>query len=361
MAKFLAKHGRLVAVLLGLAVIAWFLYLLRIVILPFILGVVMAYVLMPIVAWLEKRLPGPAGWLRFRRTAAILVVFLILGGLIAAFSYYIVTLVLEISPLMLQHAPYFFAQSTLRIQEWLEVVRQQLPPEVRTQIDQALVDAGIALGNQVRDTFLKGISFVPQTFTLILGLGALPLFLFYFMKDSEKLKQSFYTALPGKIGEHARNLVSIVEKVLGRWIRAQLMLGLVVGYFAFVGLLILDIPYAPALALLAGIGEMIPTLGPWLSGGVSAIVTLAIAPEKTLWVILIFLVIQLSENTLLVPRIHGAYLNIHPAILLVLLVLGVYLAGFWGLLLAAPLTATIVEIVKYLRDYYEKGKGTASN
>jgi predicted PurR-regulated permease PerM len=138
------------------------------------------------------------------------------------------------------------------------------------------------------------------------------------------------------------------------------MLGLIVGYFAFVGLLILGIPYAPALALLAGIGEMIPTLGPWISGGVSAIVTLAIAPDKTLWVILIFLVIQLFENTLLVPRIHGAYLNIHPAILLFLLVVGAYVAGFWGLLLAAPLTATIVAIVKYIRDYYEKGKSEDS-
>jgi len=360
MGKLLSKHGRLALVVLGIAVIAWLLYMLRIVIFPFILGLVMAYVLMPIVTWLEKHLPSPRGWLQFRRTAAILIVFLVLGGLIAAFSYYIVTLVLDITPLLLEHAPYFFAQSTLRIQETLEVFRQQLPPEVRTEIDKALVNAGISLGNQVRDAFARSIAFVPQTFTIILGLGALPLFLFYILKDSRRLKHSFGAALPGKIGEHARNIGSIIEKVLGRWIRAQLMLGLIVGYFAFVGLLILGIPYAPALALLAGIGEMIPTLGPWISGGVSAIVTLAIAPDKTLWVILIFLVIQLFENTLLVPRIHGAYLNIHPAILLFLLVVGAYVAGFWGLLLAAPLTATIVAIVKYIRDYYEKGKSEDS-
>ena len=78
------------------------------------------------------------------------------------------------------------------------------------------------------------------------------------------------------------------------------------------------------------------------------IVTLAVAPEKTIWVALLFLVVQLVENTLLVPRIQGAYLRIHPAIVIMLLVLGAYIAGFWGLILAVPLTATIVEIYKYL-------------
>lgn len=334
----------------------WLVYLLRMAILPFILGLVIAYVLMPIVSWLEKRLPSPKDWFQFRRISAILIVFVVLTGLIGAFSYYIVTLVIDISPLLLEHAPYFFAQSTLRIQEWLEVLRQQLPLEMRQEIDKALVDAGIALGNNIRDAFLRGVSFVPQTFSILLGLGALPLFLFYTMKDSERLKRAFYSAFPVRAAEHARNIMAIVEKVLGSWIRAQLMLGLIVGYFAFVGLLILEIPYAPALALLAGIGELIPTLGPWISGAISTIVTLAIAPDKVIWVILIFLVVQLSENTLLVPRIHGAYLNIHPAVLIVLLVVGAYIAGFWGLLLAAPLTATAVEIAKYIRDYYQKSQ-----
>lgn len=359
MSKFLAKHGRLAVVLLGMAVIAWLFYLLRIAVIPFVLGLVAAYVLMPIVSWLEKRLPGPSteGWLQLRRTAAILAVFLALGGLLAALSYYIVTLVIDITPLLLEHAPYFFAQSTVRLQEALDVVRQQLPPDIRAEMDQALVDAGVNLGNQVRDTFMRSMAFLPQTFPIILGLGALPLFLFYIMKDSQRLKQSFAYALPGKMGEHARAIGSIIERVLGRWIRAQLMLGLIVGYFAFVGLLILGIPYAPALALLAGVGELIPTLGPWISGGVAAIVTLAIAPDKTLWVIAIFLIVQLSENTLLVPRIHGAYLRIHPAILLFLLVVGAYVAGFWGLLLAAPLTATVAAIVRYVRDYSQQASG----
>ena len=115
------------------------------------------------------------------------------------------------------------------------------------------------------------------------------------------------------------------------------------------------------LALLAGIGELIPTLGPWISGAIVAIVTLAVAPDKVVWVILIFLVIQLLENNLLVPRIQGGFLHIHPAVLIALLVIGAYIAGLWGLLLAAPLTATGMEIYKYVHRQYQEAEKTSES
>jgi len=85
-----------------------------------------------------------------------------------------------------------------------------------------------------------------------------------------------------------------------------------------------------------------------IGGAAAGIVALAVVPEKAIWVALLFLMVQLLEGTLLVPRIQGAYLRIHPAIVIVLLVLGAYIAGFWGLLLAVPLTATAVGIYKYV-------------
>ena len=115
----------------------------------------------------------------------------------------------------------------------------------------------------------------------------------------------------------------------------------------------MQVPFAVALALLAGLTELIPTLGPWIGGGVAVIVTLAMAPEKAIWVAVLFVGVQLVENNLLVPKIQSAYLRIHPAIMILLLVFGAYIAGFWGLLLAGPLVATLVEIFKYVRDCYQ--------
>lgn len=354
MTNILGKHWRLVSLVLGIIIVFWVLYLLRIAIFPFVLGLVLAYLLLPVISWLEKRFPRQGSWLGFKRVFSILIVFIVLLSLVAAFSYFIVTAVIDASLVLAESAPHLIGQSLYQIQQWLEIVRQQFPPEIRQEVDKALLEAGIALGDSIRDAFVKGISFIPRTFSIFLGLAALPLFLFYTLKDSERLKRGLYSGLTPGIAKHIRNITGIIERVLGRYIRAQLMLGLIVAYFCFIGLLILKIPFAPVLAILAGIGELIPTLGPWISGAVVVVVTLAVAPEKVIWVIILFLAIQLVENSLLVPRIQGGYLRLHPAVMIFLLVLGAYVAGFWGLLLAGPLTATGVEIYKYVRQCYQE-------
>ena len=348
MTNTFGKYWRLVSLVLGIIIAFLVLYLLRMAILPFIVGLVLAYLLMPVIFWIETKLPRQGDWLQAKRIFSIIIVFAVLLGLIAASSYYIVTVVLNASLILLENAPYFILG---RIQEWLDVIRQQFPPEIQTQVDKALLEAGLELGNTIRDAFAKGITFVTRTFSIMVGLAALPLFLFYTMKDSEKLKEAFYSTFTPRFAEHIRNIILIIERVLGRYIRSQLTLGLIVASFSFVGLWILGIKYYPTLAILAGIGELVPILGPWISGAITIIVTLAVAPEKVIWVILLCLVVQLVENTLLVPRIQGGYLHIHPAVIVVLLVLGAYIAGFWGLLLAAPLTATTVAIYKYAHHH----------
>ena len=356
MTNMLIKHWRLVSLVLGIIVVLWVLYLLRTVALPFASGLVLAYLFMPFVSWLERKLPRQGKWTGFKRVFSVLIVFILLISIVGGFSYFIVTAIVDASMVLLESAPDIISRSVYQIQKWLEGLRQQFPPEIRQELDKALIEGGATLGHSIRDAILGGIPSMPRTFSTIFGFAALPFFLFYIMKDSEKLKRGFAAALTPGVAEHARNIVSIVERVLGRYIRAQLMLGLVVAYLSFIGLLLLGIQFAPVLALLAGVGELSPTLGPWISGAIAVIVTLAIAPEKTIWVAVLFLSIQLIENNFLVPRIQSAYLRIHPAIMIVLLVFGAYIAGFWGLLLIGPLAATAVEISKYVRQQYEVEK-----
>ena len=344
------RHWRLISFVLGLIIVFWLLYALRNAIIPFVLGLVLAYLLLPVISWVERKLPRQDKWQQTKRVFLIILVFILLLGLIGFFLYFVVVAVIDAFRIIVNNAPQYISQSLLTLQEWAETFRLQFPSEMRQQVDEFILDAGAALGNLIRDAFTRGISFIPTTFSLMLGFGALPIFLFYILKDSEKLSKGFYSALSPWVAEHIKNIVAIIERVLGRYIRAQLVLGLVVAYFIFIGLLVLGMSsVAPVLAVFAGLTELIPILGPWIGGVVAVIVTLAIAPEKVIWVALLFLVVQLLENSLLVPRIQGGYLHIHPAILVVLLVLGAYIAGFWGILLIAPLTATIVEIYKYVR------------
>lgn len=354
------RHQHLIVFLLGIIVVFCLLYVLRSAIFPFVLGLVFAYLFLPVISLVEERLPRQGKWQQTKRVCLIILLYLVILGLVAFFSYYVVTAVINAFSVLLQNAPQYISRGILSLQEWTEVFRQQFPPEMQQQVDKFILDAGTALGNAVRDVFLRGVSFVPTTFSLVFGFVALPIFLFYILKDSEKLNKSFYSALSPWAAEHTKNIVSIIERVLGRYIRAQLVLGFIVAYFCFIGLLILRIPFAPVLAVFAGITELIPILGPWIGGAAAVIVALATAPEKAIWVALLYFFVQLLENSLLVPRIQGGYLRIHPAVAMVLLVLGAYIAGFWGLILAVPLTATIVEIYKYVRQSLKTEESTKS-
>ncbi len=352
MTNTLVKHWRLIALALGIVLVLWILYLWRIFVLPFAIGLIIAYLLMPVVSWLERNIPPRNKWPGFKRVFSVLIAFLLLICLIGGFTYIVVSAVIDASVMLVENAPYFIGQSLARVQQWFQGVIENLPVEIQQEVSQELVEGGVSLGKSIRDYLLRSVPSIPRTFSTILGFAVLPFFLFYILKDSERLKKSLTSALPPKVAGHGRDILTIVERVIGRYIRAQLMLGVIVGYCSFIGLLLLKIPFSPALALLAGVTELVPTLGPWIGGGVAVIVALAMAPEKAIWVAVLYLGIQLVENNLLVPKIQSAYLHIHPAVMIVLLVFGAYIAGFWGILLIGPVTALLVEIFKYVRDNY---------
>jgi len=318
--------------------------------LPFICGLVLAYLLYPLISWLEKKLPGQGRWLSARRASLIALIFIITLALVGVFTFYIIAGVVSSFSILLKNAPQYFTEGLQTFHEWLQSFQRWFPPETQQQVGGIAQDAGTSLGNAMRSAFGKGLSYISSTFGFILGFVALPVFLFYILKDWEKLSSSFYSAFSPQMAVHVRGVVAVIDEVLGRWIRAQLVLSATVAVLCFIGLAALGITLAPALAAFQGMMEFVPILGPWIGGAVGVIVVLAIAPDKAIWAAIVYLAVQLLENILLVPRIHGTYMRIHPAMILVLLPLGAYVAGLWGIILIVPLTATAVELYKYARQ-----------
>jgi predicted PurR-regulated permease PerM len=349
------RNWRLIVFVLGIIIAFWLVYILRSVLLPFICGLVLAYLLHPIVSWLERKLPGKSRWLSARRGSFIAGLFIIILVVVGILAFYIVTGVVSSFSILVKNAPQYFSEGFQTLKGWLEGFQRWLPPEM--QQAGGFQDAGTILGNAMRSAFGKGLSYISGTFGLILGFVALPVFLFYILKDWGKLSSGFYSAFSPQMAEHVRGVVGVINTVMGRWIRAQLVLSAAVAVLCFIGLAALGITLAPALAVLQGIMEFVPILGPWIGGAVGVIVILAIAPQKVIWAVGVYLVVQLLENIFLVPRIHGGYLKIHPAMILVLLTLGAYIAGLWGIILIVPLTATVVEIYKYVRDNIKVNEG----
>jgi predicted PurR-regulated permease PerM len=354
MLSHLTRHRGLIVFTLGIVAIFIIFYALRMAILPFVVGLALAYILIPFITWAENHLPRPGRYMRLKRVSLVVFCFLAIIALMGTFIYVFSTALVNSFQSLLTAAPEYLSGSFGQVQAWLDRVISSLPADISRQIDGILQNAGETFSNTVNDFFQTGVGGIQNAFSVVLGFAALPIFLFYFMKDHELVQRSFYAAFSPWLAMHIRNIVEIIERVLGRYIKAQLLLGAIVAYITFLGLFALnvwpdDTGILLALALLAGLTEMIPTVGPWIGGIVAVVFTLAVAPDKVLWVAILYLGVQLIENNLLVPRIQGGYLRIHPAAAIMLLVIGAYVAGFWGLLLAVPLTATVIEIYKYLR------------
>jgi predicted PurR-regulated permease PerM len=341
------RQWRLLVFILGVVITFSLLYIFWRVLLPFVVGLVLAYLLYPLIAWLEKKMPVQGRWLPARRASLITLVFIVILVVVGLLAFYIFTGVVSSFSVLLKNAPQYFSEGLKAVQGWLDTLQRLLPPETLSQTGDLAQNAGTTLGNAMRNVFVRGVSVVTSTFGVIISFIALPVFLFYILKDWEKLKSGFYSAFSTPVAVHVRGFVGVIDKVLGRWIRAQLVLSATVAILVFIGLAALGITLAPALAALQGLMEFVPILGPWIGGAVGVIVTLAIAPDKAIWVAVVYLAVQLLENMLLVPRIHGTYMRIHPAMILVLLPIGAYLAGLWGIILIVPLTATIIELYKY--------------
>jgi predicted PurR-regulated permease PerM len=170
---------------------------------------------------------------------------------------------------------------------------------------------------------------------------------FYLLKDREAAVGGFYSLLPADARRHARNVVAIANDVLGAYIRAQLTLGVIVGAVVFLGLFALGIRFAALLGLIAGVFELIPIIGPLLGAIPGVLVALATSPADVLWVILLYAGVQLVENWVLVPRIQGRAVDIHPAIVMLLLVISSEVAGLWGVVVAVPLAAVARDVFLY--------------
>lgn len=352
------KHWQLSIVLTGAGLAFVIIYILRSAILPFLIGLAVVYLMSPVVSWVERRFPQKRIWwarhLQVKRIPSILIVDFAIVGVFGAFAFYAFNTILQAISTLLQDAPEHWLAANAVLKQWTDGIRQIVPEGVLARIDLFALDAGTTITETIQANMMDRVARIPSTFGSLLALAVLPVFVFYILKDREKLSNSFYSGMPSWAAVHVKNIILIIENVLGRYMRATLTLGLAVGILTLAGLLVIGVPLAPLLAVIAGVTEMIPSVGPWLGGAIAAVVTLALSPEKLPLVIGLVLAVQLIENTFLVPRIQSGFLGIHPAIAIVLLVVGGSVFGLWGLLLAVPLTATLLQIYRYARQVVEE-------
>jgi predicted PurR-regulated permease PerM len=187
--------------------------------------------------------------------------------------------------------------------------------------------------------------------TSVAGVLTVLIISIYMSLDWENIKRRLFSLFTGHLRRETEETVGEIEVSIGHWIKGQLFLMLVVGSAAFIGLTLLGVEYALALALIAGLLEIVPILGPIVSMVLASIVGFSDSFVKGMAVIALFTLIQQLENNLLVPKVMHKVSGFSPLVILIALLVGSTLLGIVGALMAIPLMMILVIIAKRVLRY----------
>lgn len=201
-----------------------------------------------------------------------------------------------------------------------------------TQLAQSLSQVGTGIFNVVTSVFGGIISFL-----MVMVLT------FYLTIEENGFKKFIRHLFPIEKKEQVNYLVEGMQKRLGLWFRGQMILSLIIFVTVFIGLSLLGVKYALLLAVLAGLLEIVPILGPWISAIVAVFFAWADGINKAIYTAILYLVIQQLENNIIVPKVMGRNTGLNPVVVILAILVGGRLAGVIGALLAVPI-ATVISV-----------------
>jgi predicted PurR-regulated permease PerM len=317
----------LVSVIFGF----WLLYRFNQVIFTLFIAIVIGTVIRPAVVWLHQRgLPPKVG---------VIFVYLVLLLLLSGFLLLLFPLISEQGRTVAAAMPDYYQnlrqwvannpnQFLASFNEFLPAMLPNLKPVGQT-------------GQDVMNSAEQVARYVTAAAKVIFTAIILLVLAFYWTLEGPRVIQSFLLMLPQNQRESISDLISAMESKVGYYMVGQGILCLVIGIMALIAYLLIGLPNALVLALIAGVLEAVPMIGPLLGAVPAALVALSIAPDKLIWVIVATVVIQQVENSLLVPRIMKKAVGVNPFVTLLALFAFSTLFGLAGALMAIPIAAII--------------------
>ena len=308
---------------------------------PFIVGLVLAYLLdIPVERLSRVGLP---------RWVAVLVVYVLAAiAIFQGLRVMLRPLADEVSTFIAEF-PRFSAQIAD------QYAHLDLPVALRHAIDGALADLGSGIGSIDPSSLLPVLSVAAGLLGTTVAYIIVPVWAFYLIKDRPALVDAAQRSLPVEWRADVRAISGLALRVFGQWLRGQLFLGLTVGIATFIGLLILSVTVDPVfgrfaifLSVIAGVFELLPIIGPILSAIPAVLLALTAGTQPAIAAVLLYLIVQQVENNVLVPKIQGDAVELHPTIVMVALVIGGAIGGLLGAILALPIAATARDVFRYV-------------
>lgn len=302
------------------------------IIVPFFFGLLIAYLLNPVVSALEKR--------KVPRLVAVLLIY-------AIFVLLVVTLLINAVPIFTKQLVQF-AKDLPRLTEWYQIWMSEweyhkyfLPDGIQIGVDRVITQS------QERMSFgvTQMVDHAKTAVGRLLGYAVVPFIAFYLLKDMKAVHTACLLIIPRK---HRKNTLIIMREVnesLGKYINGQMIVALIVGGCTYLGYWLIGMPYPALFATLVAATNIIPYIGPLIGAIPSAIIALTISTKMVIMVIAVNLIIQVVEGNVLSPNIMGKSLHLHPLVIIFALLAGEAIGGIIGMILAVPMIAACKVIV----------------
>ena len=305
---------------------------------PFIVALIISYVLNPVVTLLGVR--------KVPRTVAVLLIYAVfITSSTVVLMNVIPMLVRQLSELN-EHMPdlAFKAQSVVDDLNRVEF----LPDSIRNGINQSLAKLENGISLAVAE-YIRDIGNTVDTLFLIF---IIPFVAFYMLKDFQLLENTALAIVPKTRRKQIVTMLVDIDTALGNYIRGQFLVCCIVGGLAYIGYWLIGMPYALLLACIVAVFNIIPYLGPFLGAAPALVVASTLSFKMVLFVIVVNTACQILEGNVISPQVVGRSLKMHPLIIIFALLVGGELAGIVGLILAVPFFAVMKVILQHVFTYY---------
>jgi predicted PurR-regulated permease PerM len=311
---------------------------LKAVLTPFLVAMVISYMLNPIVNLLHDR--------KVPRTAAVLLIY-------AVFISVCVVILINVIPMFMnqvdelnEHMP----ELTMRAQNAVEHFNNTnvLPGSVRDGINKSITGFEKQVEQRITD-FLNNIGAVMNVLFIIM---IVPFLAFYMMKDLNVFERGALQYVPRERRKQTVRLLKDIDTALGSYIRGQLIVSVCIGVLAYIGYLIIGMPYPLLMAAFVSLFDIIPYLGPFFGALPALLMATTISWKMVLMVIIVNMICQNLESNVISPQVVGKSMKMHPLTIILVLLIGGQLAGIIGMILAVPFYAALKVVVQHVSAYY---------
>ena len=337
-------------ILAGVVGLGGLMYLLSPVLMPFLIATLLAYMGDPLVDKLDKKIP---------RGFSVLIVFVILTTFVATLLFILLPMVERQLSSFIQAIPKYLDWFQNVVLPWVinivgvDVIDLDFA-EIKASIKEHWTKAGGVAAGLVSTVSKSGLMVI----SWVVNIGLVPVLTFYILRDWDILKERILELMPRKSQASVIEIVQDSDAVLSAFLRGQLMVMFALGTVYSVGLWLIGLDFSLLIGMLAGIVSFVPYLG-FIVGiviaGIAAMVQFHDV-YQLLPVFAVFGVGQLLESFLLTPWLVGDKIGLHPVAVIFSVMAGGQLFGFFGILLALPVAAVVMVLLKHAHERYVRSQ-----